>query len=660
MTLVASLAVLSACSGGGGGSPGPTPPPPPPNGPPIASAGPNQTVDAATVVTLNGSGSNDPDGSIASYAWTQTAGSAVTLSSGTAAQPTFTAPGVAAATTLSFSLTVTDNRGATSPAATVNITVNPLPAGSLTGRIRFVRIPFGTSTFAGLNYGSPQNQPARGVTVRAIPAGGGDELATAVTDANGDYAMTVTPNASVTIEVVAEMFRDGPLPNWNFTVRDLPASPTPIPNPLPNPHTYTDGVAFNAGSGAHDVLIPSGFNASGAVIGTRASAPFAILDTLYQGVSLVRSAAPNTNFPELVVDWGPTNIPEDGTFFTTGTVQHIVLTADVTADTDEFDQHVIAHEFGHYIEYNFSRADNIGGSHGVGDKLDPRVAFGEGFGYAFGAIVLNDPLTRDSYVDNGLGCPGDQCSSTFNVETNPPTAPPGVNGNYGCWCSESSVWSILWDIYDQVPDANDSVTLGFIPMWNILINEQRNAAAFTTIFPFITALKTANNSSAALIDTLVSAQNINSAGINAFATNEGNFPADTVPQLASLPIYTTATVGGATTTLRTSNDAGPTVTDRSGNKLGNHRFIRFMGNGGNVTITANSTSALPHDVDFVVYRSVPFAFYRSATDPPAATEVLTMPTANAAEYLIDVYDCANGCEPSEGTPGDYDLTVTIQ
>lgn len=657
MTLVASLAVLSACSSGGGGSPGPTPPPPPPNVPPVASAGPNQTVDAATVVTLNGSGSNDPDGTIASYAWTQTAGSAVTLSSGTAAQPTFTAPGVAVATTLTFSLTVTDNRGATSPAATVSITVNPLPAGSLTGRIRFVRIPFGAGQFAGLNYGNPQNQPARGVTVRALPAGGGNPLATAVTDANGDYAMTVTANASVTIEVRAEMARSGALPNWNFTVRDLPASPTPIPNPLPAILSYTDGQTFNAGTGAHDVLIPSGFNASGAVIGTRASAPFAILDTLYQGVELVRGAAPNTNFPELVVDWGPNNIPEDGTFFTTATVQHIVLTADVTADTDEFDQHVIAHEFGHYIEYNFSRADNIGGSHGRGDKLDPRVAFGEGFGYAFGAIVLNDPVTRDSFVDDTSGCPSDQCSSTFNIETNPP-ASGGTNGDFGCWCSESSVWSILWDIYDQVPDTNDAVTLGFIPMWNILINEQRNTPAFTTIFSFITALKTANNSSAAAIDTLVSAQNINSAGINAFATNENNFPSPGVPQIAALPIYTTATVGGPVTSLRTVNDAGPNVADDSGNKLGNHRFIRFMGNGGNVTITANSNSALPHDVDFLVYRTVPFGLARSATSPPAPTESTTFATA-ATEYLIDVYDCANGCDPSEGTPGDYDLTVTI-
>jgi len=26
---------------------------------------------------------------------------------------------------------------------------------------------------------------------------------------------------------------------------------------------------------------------------------------------------------------------------------------------------------------------------------------------------------------------------------------------------------------------------------------------------------------------------------------------------------------------------------------------------------------------------------------------------------LDVFDCANGCDEEEGTPGDYDLTVTI-
>src|SRR4029079_19373101 len=133
------------------------------------------------------------------YAWTQTAGTAVTLSSTSTSQPAFTAPAVTTAATLTFSLVVTDDDGAASAAATVNVTVNPPAAGNVTGRITFVRIPFGGGTFAGLNYANPQNRPARGVTVRALAAGTTNELARGVTDADGDYAFNLTPGANVTI-----------------------------------------------------------------------------------------------------------------------------------------------------------------------------------------------------------------------------------------------------------------------------------------------------------------------------------------------------------------------------------------------------------------------------------------------------------------------------
>jgi len=92
------------------------------NAAPTANPGANQTVTVGSTVTLNGSGSGDPDGHTPlTYAWTQTGGSAVTLSSATAASPTFTAP--AAPSVLSFDLVVTDSTGLASQPATVLITV---------------------------------------------------------------------------------------------------------------------------------------------------------------------------------------------------------------------------------------------------------------------------------------------------------------------------------------------------------------------------------------------------------------------------------------------------------------------------------------------------------------------------------------------------------
>ena len=81
---------------------------------PIANAGSDQTVAFESEVTLDGSGSVDPDGSIESYLWEQVYGGTVTLSSNSEAIVTFTAP--ATVDSLSFVLTVTDNEDATGSA----------------------------------------------------------------------------------------------------------------------------------------------------------------------------------------------------------------------------------------------------------------------------------------------------------------------------------------------------------------------------------------------------------------------------------------------------------------------------------------------------------------------------------------------------------------
>jgi subtilisin-like proprotein convertase family protein len=83
------------------------------NNPPNANAGNDQTVNEGTLVTLNGTGSSDPDGDVLAFSWQQLSGPAVTLNNPTTATPTFTAPLVSATTNLSFRLTVNDGRGGT-------------------------------------------------------------------------------------------------------------------------------------------------------------------------------------------------------------------------------------------------------------------------------------------------------------------------------------------------------------------------------------------------------------------------------------------------------------------------------------------------------------------------------------------------------------------
>jgi PKD repeat protein len=92
----------------------------PANQPPVAVASASPASGAAPLaVAFNGTGSSDPDGSIASYAWTFDDGG---TSSSAAPSHTYPSAGIFTAT-----LTVTDNGGATN-AATVTITVSAAPA----------------------------------------------------------------------------------------------------------------------------------------------------------------------------------------------------------------------------------------------------------------------------------------------------------------------------------------------------------------------------------------------------------------------------------------------------------------------------------------------------------------------------------------------------
>ncbi|MFA6069799.1 MAG: PKD domain-containing protein, partial [Janthinobacterium sp.] len=92
---------------------------------PTANAGLDQSITLpVSSVTLNGSGT-DPDGTIASYAWTKISGTGGTITSASSASTEVT--GLTQGS-YSFRLVVTDNNGATD-SDTVNVTVAAAPTG---------------------------------------------------------------------------------------------------------------------------------------------------------------------------------------------------------------------------------------------------------------------------------------------------------------------------------------------------------------------------------------------------------------------------------------------------------------------------------------------------------------------------------------------------
>jgi hypothetical protein len=97
----------------------------PDNHPPVADAGPDQTVKQGTRVRLDAIGSADPEGENPYYYWSQVKGMPIDLVEPLSLRPYFIAPVVMRPQVLRFRLIVKDKEEAESFPAYVNVTVLP-------------------------------------------------------------------------------------------------------------------------------------------------------------------------------------------------------------------------------------------------------------------------------------------------------------------------------------------------------------------------------------------------------------------------------------------------------------------------------------------------------------------------------------------------------
>ncbi len=501
---------------------------------------------------------------------------------------------------------------------------------TISGRITFDSVP--VTQASGLDYSSTTQKPVRGVVVEAIRVSDSSVLDSSTTDSSGNYTLSVPENTEIKIRVRAQMTRSGS-PSWDISVID---------NTQGRALYVMDSESFDSGSSSisgKNLNAPSGWGGS-SYTSTRVAAPFAILDFIYDALQTILSVDPDVELPELRINWSPNNIPSTDRDYSTG---HIVTThysfstgeiyvlGDEDNDTDEYDGHIIVHEFGHYLVHRLGRTDTIGGSHTLSDRLDPRVAFDEGFQNALSAIVLDNATYIDTFGAK-------QSSSAYmDIEDNDfYSSPKG-------WYSEGSLQSIIYDLYDGNDEPNiDSISLGFAPLYDVMINDMKTVQSFTTIYSFIDSLKRryqGNTSVINAINQLLQHEDITTQAVDEWdstetETNDGGNP-DT------LPVYTELQQGAPAVKVCTSTDFG------TPNKLMNIRYFYFTVNtSGTYTIRAEPEVAQNDPVIALYYRGTVLASKNSGGDGTAETITQEL---SAGTYVGEVSEVKILNETETGT-----------
>jgi hypothetical protein len=298
--------------------------------------------------------------------------------------------------------------------------------------------------------GVEPDRPARRVDVQVVDNVTAAVLATGATDAAGHFAIAV--NDAATRDVRVRMVSlSSATPGLLVDVRNNDTARI----------AYTVQSAVVAG---HLPTADVDFGSVTALPGAGGEA-FNVFDVLLNNSDFfaqIEGARPNLR---VTAYWQTGSA--DGTYFE-GTDDTIHLVGG-----KGYDDTVIGHEHGHFVSFNYSKDNNPGGTHYIGDNhQDLRLSWSEGFATWFACAArraLGVGPRPDLYIDTD-GSPGaGNLGFSFAFET--PTSPA-----YGA-ASEVAVTACLWETIDDAAtvDASpgvddDALTHSAADAWDVLRN----------------------------------------------------------------------------------------------------------------------------------------------------------------------------------------------
>lgn len=497
------------------------------------------------------------------------------------------------------------NNLGTGGGTTGNITVS--------GRVTYDFVPetYQVGGSAVIDFGRARALPVRRGVVQVIQ--GTTILSATATRGDGSFSISYTPNG--TSDLVLYALSQSVEPTIS------------IEDNTDNDLLWAVGARLSGQNQMMNLHASHGWTGNGYDPNNRAAAPFAILDSMFTASRAFMAAKPNLALPPLKVNWSPNNSPmagdktrgQIGTSHFSPSENELYILGLEGADTDEFDSHVIVHEWGHFFEANLSRSDSPGGRHGPGDILDPRIAFGEAFGNSVAAMVLPETIYIDTNWNGGA-----MSGFGFDAENEPsPTDDPTPSG-----FSESSVLRVLYDIYDPNNESFDTFGVGLGPFAEVLVGPQKSTDAMTTLASFVTSLKAQPGVNAAGLDALLARYQI---GPITSAYGDGDPGLRGMYTPAPLPFSQVMALGGG-------NPA---------NSWEQNQYYVINGNGQTLTVTASC----PQDVAITAYRRGMQVGQADAN--LSGTESFTFPTQAGAVYIVVLTGFG-------ATPGNYDINISIQ